>query len=77
MTIGKDIPRDIALKLCDEIRAENKQRWFSTLEASMLLLLQVCQGRCGKAVHIQRTRLSTSEQTIQIALGTQIKGGYQ
>ena len=29
MTTGKDIPREIALKLCDEIRAENKQRWFS------------------------------------------------
>ena len=29
MTRGKDIPRDIALKLCDEIRAGNKQRWFS------------------------------------------------
>ena len=29
MTTGKDIPREIALKLCDEIRAENKQKWFS------------------------------------------------
>lgn len=29
MTTGKDIPREIALKLCDEIRAENKRKWFS------------------------------------------------
>ena len=29
MTIGKDIPREVALKLCDEIRSENKQKWFS------------------------------------------------
>ena len=29
MTTGKDIPREVALKLCNEIRAENKQKWFS------------------------------------------------
>ena len=29
MSTGKDIPREVALKLCDEIRAENKQNWFS------------------------------------------------
>ncbi len=29
MAIGKDVPREIALKLCDEIRSENKQKWFS------------------------------------------------
>jgi len=29
MTAGKDIPREVALKLCDEIRAENKQKRFS------------------------------------------------
>jgi len=29
MTTGKDIPREVALKLCDEIRSENKQKWFS------------------------------------------------
>ena len=29
MTTGKDIPREIALKLCAEIRAENKQKRFS------------------------------------------------
>ena len=29
MTTGKDIPREIALKLCDEIRAENKRNRFS------------------------------------------------
>ena len=29
MTTGKDIPTEIALKLCDEIRAENKHKPFS------------------------------------------------
>jgi hypothetical protein len=29
MNTGKDIPREAALKLCEEIRAENKQKWFS------------------------------------------------
>ena len=29
MATGKDIPREVALKLCDETRAENKQKWFS------------------------------------------------
>lgn len=29
MTTGKDIPRDVALKLCDEIRSENKRKRFS------------------------------------------------
>lgn len=29
MTTGKDIPREVALKLCDEIRAENKGKWSS------------------------------------------------
>ena len=29
MTTGKDIPPNIALKLCDEIRAENKRKLFS------------------------------------------------
>ena len=30
MAIGKDVPREVALKLCDEIRAEHEQRgWFS------------------------------------------------
>jgi len=29
MTTGKDIPREVAVKLCDEIRAENKRKWFS------------------------------------------------
>ncbi len=29
MTTGKDIPHEVALKLCDEIRAENKRKWFS------------------------------------------------
>jgi hypothetical protein len=29
MTKGMDIPREVALKLCEEIRAENKGRWFS------------------------------------------------
>jgi len=29
MTTGKDIPREVALKLCNEIRSENKQKWFS------------------------------------------------
>ena len=29
MTTGKDIPREIALKLCAEIRAENRQKRFS------------------------------------------------
>jgi hypothetical protein len=29
MSTGKEIPREVALKLCDEIRAENKGKWFS------------------------------------------------
>jgi len=29
MSIDKDITREVALKLCEEIRAENKRRWFS------------------------------------------------
>ena len=33
MATGKEVPREIGLKLCDEIRAEHKQRgwfpWFS------------------------------------------------
>ena len=29
MTTGKDIPREIAIKLCDEIQAENKKKLFS------------------------------------------------
>ncbi len=29
MTADKSIPREIALKLCDEIRAENKRKLFS------------------------------------------------
>ncbi len=29
MSTGKDIPREAALKLCEEIRAENKGKWFS------------------------------------------------
>jgi hypothetical protein len=29
MTTGKDIPREVAMKLCDEIRAENKRKRFS------------------------------------------------
>ena len=30
MATGKDILREVAMKLCDEIRAEHKQRgWFS------------------------------------------------
>ena len=30
MSTGKDIPPEVALKLCDEIQAEHKQRrWFS------------------------------------------------
>jgi len=28
MPTDKDIPREVALKLCDEIRAENKRKWF-------------------------------------------------
>jgi hypothetical protein len=30
MTTGKDIPREVAIKLCDGIRAENKRKRFST-----------------------------------------------
>ena len=29
MTTGKDIPRETAIKLCDEIRAENERKRFS------------------------------------------------
>ncbi len=29
MTANQVIPREIALKLCDKIRTENKRKWFS------------------------------------------------
>jgi len=29
MTTGKDFPREIAIKFCEEIRAENKSKGFS------------------------------------------------
>jgi len=29
MTTNQAIPREIALKLCEEIRTENKKKWFS------------------------------------------------
>ncbi len=29
MTTGKDIPHEVTLKLCNEIRAENKRKRFS------------------------------------------------
>ena len=27
--MNEEIPRELALKLCDEIRAENQRKWFS------------------------------------------------
>ena len=39
MNTSKDIPREVALKLCDEIRGENKQKWFS-------LAKMQCWGCC-------------------------------
>jgi hypothetical protein len=29
MTTGKDIPLELAIRLCDKIQTENKKKWFS------------------------------------------------
>ena len=48
MTTGKDIPREIALKLCDEIRSENKQRWFSIWRLQCLFCYNLARGDTEK-----------------------------
>ena len=48
MTTAKDIPRDTALKLCDEIRVENKQRWFSIWRLQCFFCYKFAKGDVEK-----------------------------
>jgi len=48
MTTGKDFPREVALKLCDEIRAENKQRWFSIWRLQCFFCYKWAKGDAEK-----------------------------
>jgi len=48
MTTGKDIPREVAMKLCDEIRAENKQRRFSISQLQCWGCCTWSRGDVGK-----------------------------
>jgi len=48
MTTGKDIPHEIALKLCDEIRAENKQKRFSLGRLQCFFCYKFAKGDVDK-----------------------------
>jgi len=48
MTTARDIPCDLALKLCNEIRAENKKRWFSIWRLQCLFCYRFAKGKAAK-----------------------------
>jgi len=48
MSTGKTIPREVALKLCDEIRAENKNRWFSPSGLQCFFCYKSARGNVEK-----------------------------
>ena len=48
MSPGKDIPREVALRLCDEIRAENKQHWFSLGKLQCFFCYKYARGDVEK-----------------------------
>ena len=48
MLTGKDIPREVALNLCDEIRAENKRKWFSIWRLQCFFCYKFAKGDAEK-----------------------------
>lgn len=48
MTTGKDIPREIAIMLCDEIRSENKKGWFSIWRLQCFFCYKFAKGDVEK-----------------------------
>ena len=48
MTTGNKIPRDVALKLCDEIRSENRQKRFPIREIGCFFCYKYAKGDVGK-----------------------------
>ena len=82
MAAGKDILREIALKLCNEIRGEHKQRgglsWFSIWRFQCFFCYRFAKGDVAKlCISNEQGCPQVNKRHRQIAGGTQIEGGYQ
>ena len=71
MTTGKDIPREIALKLCDEIRSENKQRWFPIRRLQCFFCYKFAKG------NVEKLCLSSEQGCIQVNKRYKLHQGHK